>query len=373
MIELVGQVRDYAWGSRSFLAELQGRQAPSPAPEAEYWLGAHPDAPARVGDTGLDEFLAAAPEARLGKPVLAQFGQRLPYLLKILAAEAPLSIQVHPDAEQAREGFERGSASYTDPYPKPEMLVALTPFEALCGFRDPDEAADGLANLNVPQLSPVISALRDGPVADRLQRALALLLAWPDEERATLVSAVTATGQPLAVRLATRYPGDIGVLVALLLNYVRLVPGEAIFMPAGNVHAYLGGAGLELMGASDNVVRAGLTTKALDPDELMRLVRYEVLADPVFPATPLAPGLAAWSPPVGEFRLVQARPEPDSATVTLPGDGPRIVACVRGTATVTTGGDSLTLTPGRAVFVAADEPPVAVAGDADVYQAAPNI
>src|SRR5690606_13726616 len=266
--------------------------------------------------------------------------------------------------------FERRSPSYTDPYPKPELLVALTPFEALCGFRDPDETADDLAGLNVPQLAPVGSALRGGPAPDRLRRALSLLLSWPEEERAGLVSAVAASGHPLAVRLAKHYPGDIGVVVALLLNYVRLVPGEAIFMPAGNVHAYLAGAGLELMGASDNVVRAGLTTKPLDPAELMRLVRYEVLADPLFPATPLGPGLVAWSPPVRDFRLVRATP--GSAPVTLPGDGPRIVACLRGAATLSAGPASLTLTPGRAVFVAASEPPVEVAGDATVYQAAPN-
>lgn len=372
MIELSGQVRDYPWGSRMFLAELQGRDAPAPTPEAEYWLGAHPDAPARAGDVALDAFLAGDPTARLGETVLARFGQRLPYLLKILAADAPLSIQVHPDAEQARDGFERKSSSYTDPYPKPELLVALTPFDALCGFRHPDETADDLANLNVAQLSPVVSALRDGSVADRLRQALSLLLCWPDEERAGLVSAVAASGHPLAVRLAARYPGDIGVVVALLLNYVRLVPGEAIFMPAGNVHAYLGGAGLEIMGASDNVVRAGLTSKPLDPAELMRLVRYEVLADPLFPATPLGPGLVAWSPPVDEFRLIQARTAAGSAAVTLPGDGPRIVACLRGTATLSAGPDRLTLTPGRAVFVAASEPPVEVTGDADVYQAAAN-
>jgi mannose-6-phosphate isomerase class I len=320
--------------------------------------------------------------------VTARFGSRLPYLLKVLAAEAPLSIQVHPDATHARDGFARqGSApaaerTYTDPYAKPELLVAVTPFEALCGFRDPDETAGALAELGVPALAPVIEALRTGPVADRLRLALSRLLSWPQAELPELVTAVTASGQPLAVRLGAHYPGDVGVVVALLLNHVQLAPGQAVFMPAGNVHAYLHGAGVEIMGASDNVLRAGLTHKHIDPAELMRLVRYEVLPDPIVPGTPLGPGLTGWSPPVAEFRLVRAKASgpaesspsgstlTDSDAVVLPGGGPRIVACVRGAATLRAGTAALTLSAGRAAFVAAGQPPVEVTGDAEVYQAA---
>lgn len=377
MIELDGPIRPYAWGSRAFLAQLQGRDVPSPTPEAELWLGAHPGAPALARGTGLDELVAGDPRGTLGESALARFGARLPYLLKVLAADAPLSIQVHPDAEQARAGFAREAASpppeptYTDPYPKPELLVAVTPFEALCGFRDPDQTADQVARLRIPALAPVVAALRTGTVKERLRGALSLLLGWPAPQRADLVAGVVAAGEPLAVRLAAQYPGDIGVVVALLLNHIRLAPGEAIFMPAGNVHAYLGGAGVEIMGASDNVLRAGLTSKHINAEELMRLVRYEVLADPIFPATPLGPGLIAWSPPVGEFRLALARPAAAPGAVTLPGGGPRIVAGLRGTATLRSGSATLTLPAGRAVFVPAAEPDVEVTGDADVYQASP--
>jgi mannose-6-phosphate isomerase len=383
VIELSGPIRPYAWGSRSFLAQLHGRDVPSPTPEAELWLGAHPDAPALVADVPLGELIAAEPDDALGEATLARFGPRLPYLVKILAADAPLSIQVHPDDAAARAGYERQAGdvrTYADPYAKPELLVALTPFEGLCGFRDPDETAGELAGLGVPSLAPVVSALRRGSTEDRLRPALALLLSWPEADRAGLITDVAASGQPLAVRLAAQYPGDLGVVVALMLNHVRLAPGEALFMPPGNVHAYLRGAGLEIMGASDNVVRAGLTPKHVDSSELMRLVRYEVLADPVFPATPLGPGLTAWSPPVAEFRLTRARSTPGSATVTLPDDGPRIVVCLGGEATLratpvsTRGGgagsaETLALTPGRAAFVAAGEPAVEVTGDTDVFQA----
>ncbi|MBX6752059.1 MAG: mannose-6-phosphate isomerase, class I [Micromonosporaceae bacterium] len=382
MIELDGPIRPYAWGSRTFLAELQGRDAPAPTPEAELWLGAHPDAPAHANGTPLTDVIATDPRGVLGDAVVARFGERLPYLLKLLAADAPLSIQVHPDAEQAREGFARQGSegqgpeavrTYADPYPKPELLVAITPFEALCGFRHPDHTADHLAGLGVSALDPVVAALRDrsAPIAARLRSALTRLLEWPPEERAALVDGVVAAGEPLAVRLAQQYPNDVGVVVALLLNHVRLRPGEAIFMPAGNVHAYLGGAGVEIMGASDNVLRAGLTAKHVDPVELMRIVRYEVLADPTFPGTPLGPGLTSWAPPVSEFRLVRAVPEPADA-LTLPGGGPRIVTCVRGRARLRSGSSERELPAGRAVFVAAAEPPVEVSGETEVYQASPG-
>jgi mannose-6-phosphate isomerase len=197
------------------------------------------------------------------------------------------------------------------------------------------------------------------------------LLEWPESERAALVDAVVAAGDPLAVRLAQQYPHDVGVVVALLLNHVRLNPGEAIYMPAGNVHAYLAGAGVEIMGASDNVLRAGLTSKPVDPAELMRIVRYEVLAEPTFPGTALGPGLTAWSPPVSEFRLVRGVPEP-GAELTLPGDGPRIVVCLRGEARLRSGSSERVLPAGRAVFVTAGEPPVEVSGPTEVYQASPG-
>jgi mannose-6-phosphate isomerase len=370
VIELDCPIRSYAWGSRSFLATLQGRAAPTPEPEAELWLGAHPGAPALAGGVPLGELVTADPAATLGDVVVSRFGARLPYLLKVLAADEPLSIQVHPDAAAAREGFGI-RAGYTDPYPKPELLVALTGFEALCGFRDPAHTADELADLRVPALVPVVETLRTGEVAQRLRAAMSLLLGWPAPERAALVADVVATGHPLTVRLAQRHPADVGVVVALLLNHLRLRPGDAVFMPAGNVHAYLGGAGVEIMGASDNVLRAGLTVKPVDPAELLRLVRYEVLADPIFPATAIGPGLTAWRPPVEEFTLVRGTP-PADAPVTLPGDGPRVATCLRGVAALQAGGSAVTLRAGRAVFLAAGEPPLTVTGDTVVFQASPG-
>jgi mannose-6-phosphate isomerase len=383
MIPLECPVQPYAWGSRAFLASLRGRPVPSPEPEAELWLGAHPSAPSlAVVDSGtvpLGTLFGISPATMLGPAVTAEYGNRLPYLFKVLAADEPLSLQVHPDAAQAREGYERQRAggfsalTYTDPYPKPELLVAVTDFDALCGFRHPEVTLEYLVRLGVAELTPVISALASSSdPATRLRAATQLLLGWPAAQRAELVSAVVDAGEPLALRLAKHHPGDVGVVLALLLNHVRLRPGEALFMPAGNVHSYLAGAGVEIMGASDNVLRAGITTKHIDAAELMRLVRYEVLADPVYPAVQVGPGLTVWSPPVTEFRLARGTASAGTA-VTLPGDGPRIVVCLQGTAELSSGDSQTRLQPGEAVFVPAADPAVVLSGDAEVFQASPGV
>ena len=179
---LRGQIRDYAWGSRHVIAQLQGRPVPSPGPEAELWLGDHCGAPATVlgSDAPLPELLAADPEHWLGRPVLDRFGARLPFLLKVLAADAPLSLQAHPDAEQARAGYAREQAAgtapalrnYVDPHHKPELLVALTQMDALCGFQDPAIAAELFAAVDLPALAPLAAALRQGPAALRRCRCV---------------------------------------------------------------------------------------------------------------------------------------------------------------------------------------------------------
>ncbi|HLT11303.1 MAG TPA: mannose-6-phosphate isomerase, class I, partial [Micromonosporaceae bacterium] len=311
---------------------------------------------------------------------------RLPYLLKVLAAEQALSLQVHPDADQARAGFaaeeragvpiEAKHRNYVDPYHKPELLVALTEFDALCGFRHPELSAETLVKLGVPALDPVVAALRTGgTVPERLRGAMRLLLGWPADTRAQLVSAVAAAGRDaglaLPATLAEMYPADPGVVIALLLNHVTLRPGEAIFMPAGNLHAYLRGMAIEVMAASDNVLRCGLTPKHVDVAEATRVLRYEVLSDPVLRPTPVAPGIHTWPVPVEDFSLVRA--DTAAGVAVLPGGGPRIVVCVQGTADLRAGEEALRLASGRAVLVGANEPPVQVGGSgAVVFQASPG-
>ncbi|MEH1165570.1 mannose-6-phosphate isomerase, class I [Micromonospora sp. CPCC 205539] len=379
---LYGPIRDYAWGSRSAIALLQGRPVPSAGPEAELWLGAHPGAPASVERAGLRHSLCdlvrAEPGQWLGQRVADRFGTRLPFLLKVLAADAPLSLQAHPDAEQAQAGYAadaarpEGERNYSDPHHKPELLVALTPFEALCGFREPTESADALAAFGVPALAPVVDALRTGPAG--LRTAVQTLLSWPIAERVELLASVVAApadgeDAELARRLAAAYPGDPGVLVALLLHHVRLVPGEAIWMPAGNLHAYLRGCGVEIMAASDNVLRGGLTPKRVDADELMRVLRFEVLHDPVRTAQPVGPGVACWSVPVDDFALHRVRVGAEVPEVTLALPGPRVVLCGAGSVTVDDGAGALTIGSGQAAVGTAAGGPLHLSGAGEAYVA----
>ncbi|MEV4820444.1 mannose-6-phosphate isomerase, class I [Micromonospora sp. NPDC049274] len=382
MEPLYGPIRDYAWGSRSAIAMLQGRPVPSAGPEAELWLGAHPGAPASVERAGLRvslcDLVRDEPGQWLGQRVADRFGTRLPFLLKVLAADAPLSLQAHPDAEQARVGFAAEACrpveerTYSDPHHKPELLVALTPFEALCGFRDPLESAEALAAFGVPELAPVVAALRAGPAG--LATAVRTLLGWPVAQRdgllrAVLASAADGPDADLARRLAAFYPGDPGVLVALLLHHLRLVPGEAIWMPAGNLHAYLSGCGVEIMAASDNVLRGGLTPKRVDVDELLRVLRFEVLDEPVRAAQPVGPGVDCWPVPVDDFALHRVRVGAAVPEVTLSLPGPRVVLCGAGSVTVDDGAGALTLVSGEAAIGTAAGEPLRVGGNGEAYVA----
>lgn len=384
MEPLHGPIRDYAWGSRSVIAGLQGRPVPSAGPEAELWLGAHPGAPAMVcqrdARVSLVELLAAEPRRWLGDEVLARFDGRLPFLMKLLAPEAPLSLQAHPDPEQARRGYaaERSlpptaHRNYVDPYHKPEMLVAIAPFEALCGFRDPRLSAAVLEAFNLPVLRPVVACLRTGPAG--LRDAVRVLLTWPAVDRAGMVDAVRTTDlgpghfaeQELVRRLASWYPADPGVLVALLLNHVRLEPGNAIWMPAGNLHAYLCGAGVEIMAASDNVLRGGLTPKHVDIPELLRVLRFEVLDDPLLASVPVMPGVVTWRVPVDDFALYGVRVDPELPATRLVLTGPRVVLGVAGAVTVRDAAGEVVVEPGRAAISAADGGPLFFSGQGEVF------
>ncbi len=386
---LTGVIRPYAWGSRTAIAELQGRPAPAEGPEAELGLGAHPGDPSTVpgpdGPVTLTTLIDGDPAGQLGAGVAERFGPRLPYLMKVLAAAAPLSLQAHPDLKYAAEAFARQEAdpalpkNYTDANHKPEMLVALTPFDALCGFRPTEVSAAVLAGLDLPELEPVVAVLRDGDLSE----AVRLLLTWPAEDRPALIDAVVAVASAageshphaesyrLAVDLAAHYPGDPGVLVALLLNLVHLAPGEAIWMPAGNLHAYLRGLGVELMAASDNVLRGGLTPKRVDVGELLKVLRFETLDDPLLHGAEVAPGVTAWRVPVRDFELYRIELTEGRPPVRLPGSGPRIILGVAGDVHIgEEHGIPVTLSPGTAAYGPAAAGPLTAAGLGTVFVAA---
>ena len=341
-------IRPYAWGSRHAIAELQGRPVPAPGPEAELWMGAHPSAPSGTERAGLtlDAVISADPCGALGPECAARFGGRLPFLLKVLSAETALSIQVHPSRAQAVKGFaaERGlglGRNYTDDWPKPELLYALTPFEVAAGLRAPADAAGLLRALAVDELQPLAAQLAAAAGPAVMADALASVLQWPEPARPRLVAAVVAACARLAsagsgpyadacaaaVRVAAAHPGDLGVIALLLMRHEVLQPGQAVFMPAGGLHAYLRGTGIELLANSDNVVRAGLTTKHIDVPELLALLDPSVSV-PVLSPRVLADGITWFDTPAPEFRLYVLRL--DGPPVTLPGDGPRILLCLEG-------------------------------------------
>jgi mannose-6-phosphate isomerase len=386
-------VQHYEWGSRTVLATLQGRSAPTAKPEAELWLGAHPAAPSTVIVDGqpvpLTDLIARDPVAVQGEAVAARFGSRLPYLMKILAIAAPLSLQVHPSAAQAVDGYAREQANgvppeeanYRDPWPKPELLCALTEVEALCGFRPVPDALRLLDALDVPALKPLTALLREEPADTALRAALHTLVRWPADSRADLVAELRARAGVLARRapepdatdfrwitdLAGRYPRDSSIACLPLLDRLRLAPGEALYLPAGQLHAYLRGCGVEIMGNSDNVLRAGLTVKRIDPEELLRIVDPAVTPQRVTP-TGTGPVLR-YETGAEEFALV--RVTVDGHPVTLRDPGPRVVLCVDGRVTVSCPATPETqhAAPGTSVFAPAAAGPVTLTGRGTAFVA----
>ncbi|WNE96971.1 mannose-6-phosphate isomerase, class I [Streptomyces luomodiensis] len=395
MDRLVNTVRPYAWGSTTAIPEFLGIR-PSGEPQAEIWMGAHPGAPSRIdrgaGSVALSEVIAADPEGELGAEAVRLFGPRLPFLLKVLAAASPLSLQVHPDLAQAKEGFadeaERGvpadapHRNYKDANHKPELICALTPFNGLCGFRDPNEAAELLAALEVDSLKPYVDILHAHPESHALREVLTAVLTADREAMAETVRLAAAAAERLGelggpyapayaayASIARHYPGDPGVIAAMLLNFVTLQPGEALYLGAGVPHAYLDGLGVEIMANSDNVLRCGLTPKHVDVPELLRVVRFESAAPAVLRPEADPSGEELYATPIDEFRLSRhvladgAEPRP------LPATGPQILLCVSGEVSLRgADGGGLPLTRGQSAFVRAGEQ-VALTGDGTVFRA----
>lgn len=384
MQRLDGVIRNYDWGSRSSIPSMLGR-AEDGKPWAELWLGAHPSAPSLVGETRipLDELIAANPAAQLGPAVTDRF-ESLPFLFKILAAAAPLSLQAHPSVPQAEEGYAREDAagipvdapnrSFRDQLHKPELICALSDFHALCGLRDPKATLDVLATIDTSALDPIRDHLAASSDVDGLKSMLEYLFALPAAEAAALVAPVVdACGVPgpgrhadvraMAVALGERYPGDAGVVTALLLNLVHLKPGEALFLDAGNLHAYLGGTGVEIMANSDNVLRGGLTTKHIDIPTLLEVVDARPI-EPIVQRPAVVEGIASYDTPVPEFRL--DRLDLDGATTV---SGPAILLCTDGVVDTA----SHPLECGAAAWLSAGDGAVELRGRGTVYRAGVNL
>lgn len=389
MHRLTNQVRPYAWGARAAIPRLLGAD-PDGTPQAELWLGAHHGAPSTAhcddGPRSLPGLIADNPERVLGRGTAERFGGRLPFLLKYLAAEAPLSLQVHPDATRARAGFDAEERAgipvdaphrnYRDPHHKPELLLALEPFEALCGFREPAATGAELRGLTCELAVLLRGDLAVSDTRAALRGALTRLLTLPDCHRERLldefVAEWSASGPrgphgDIVVDLATRYPGDPGAVASLLLNRITLWPGQALFLPAGNLHAYLQGTAVEVMASSDNVLRAGLTAKHVDAAELLDVVDFAVLPIP-YAQPGFLDGRREFRPGAPEFALHEIGPGRVAAH--LPGEGPTVVLALHGRVElVAEVGQGLTLHRGESVFVQADSGPIKVEGHGHVIAA----
>ena len=297
IFKMKNPIQTYAWGSRTAIARLLGQASPTTEPQAELWMGAHPKSPSEIQFDGrwrpLLELIDRYPDELLGRRVVDRFDRSLPYLFKVLAAAEPLSIQAHPDAQQAMEGFGRENRqglsladprrNYRDDRPKPECMCALTPFVGLCGFRSP-EAIMTLGQPVWPKTeAPALEILRNGKNNKALQDFFQLLMQMDPDRRAALAHHVADGAarmeSPSDVfrwidRLHQKYPGDVGVLSPLILNLITLQPGQAVFLPPRQLHAYLDGLGIEVMANSDNVLRGGLTPKHIDVPELVKILDF---------------------------------------------------------------------------------------------------
>ncbi|MCU1437129.1 MAG: Mannose-6-phosphate isomerase, class [Naasia sp.] len=376
LLRIDGARRSYAWGSTDAMARFLGTE-PDGEPFAELWLGAHPSAPSTVlhedgSREPLDVLLAANAAELLGDRATAQHGERLPFLMKLLAPGRPLSMQVHPSPEVAQRGFAAeeaagvplGSAlrSFSDPFHKPEMVYALTAFEGLVGFREPAGAADLLAGFDHEPLAALGRELAADTGSAGLRRTIFELLDLGryDLDIAVEESALRALTHPDANaraayatvgELAGWYPGDAGAVISLLLNRVHLQPGELVFLGDGVPHAYLSGFGLELMANSDNVFRLGLTSKRVDAEAMVDSLDLTAVGVHVEAA---AGPQHTFAPDVTEFALTVARVT-DGAPAVLPERGPRVVLCTEGRIRVVDerSGDSTELMRGEAGFVTA--------------------
>ncbi len=394
LLPLDGRVQHYAWGSAEALPGFLGRP-PDGRPWAEWWLGAHPQAPSTVGSvpaTTLDELVAADPEHVLGADVAERFGPRLPFLLKVLAVARPLSLQVHPTREQAVAGYraERaGSATPTDPlyadeWAKPEMLLALTRFDAFAGLRPPAAVLARVDAVGGSVLAELAAPLRADPTAGEVENLVAALLRLRGTQRSEVVaqtregvarlvdqSAPESVELTVSAGLAQAYPDDPAVVVTVLMNHVVLEPGEAMAVPAGLLHCYTNGLAVEIQGTSDNTLRAGLSSKRVDVAEVLTVLDAAAQPTFVWPSEP-APGLETFHPGVNDFaleRICLAR----GGSFVLGGGTPAILLAMDGTLSVSAAAGGAELRRGTAVFVPAAAGAVTVTGMGEAVRARPGL
>jgi mannose-6-phosphate isomerase len=393
MQRLTGVIQPYAWGSLTAIPEFLGVE-PTGEPQAELWFGAHPLAPSSVDGEPLDKVVAQDPVGVVGRASVDAFGSRLPFLLKVIAAAQPLSLQAHPSRDEAEAGYAREQAAgvprdaphrtYRDGWPKPELLCALVETEALCGFREPRETYQMFEQLGVTSALELVAPLADDdvPATERLRVVFSELLRLKSAER-SMISEVAQAAEAArgaddlasfartAWELNVYYPADPGVLAALLMNRITLQPGDALFMPSGNLHAYLRGGGVEIMANSDNVMRGGLTPKHVNVDELLSILDFTPGLRGLI--TPIEESRGVWRYPTPAPEFALWRIEPRGEPVPVPaGSTGRILLITDGELTAMSAAAKLDLVCGESALLTAGEE-VAVTGRGTAFVGGPGI
>ena len=403
VFKLKNEIMPYAWGSRTDLARFLGKETPSSEPQAELWMGAHPKAPSRAKVKGkwrpLDELIMEYPKEILGVNVYARYGANLPFLFKVLAADQPLSIQAHPDQAQAKKGylFENKKnipltaleRNYKDDRHKPECICALTPFWGVCGFRP------------VAEMQPLLNAIwpekrlgdldlfksKQEDEARQVKDFFQFLMTMPAEELTALLGQIGCNSETLCresliykwiVQLQRQYPADAGILSPVLLNLVCLQPGEALFLQSGQLHAYFGGLGVEIMANSDNVLRGGLTSKHVDISELLNVLDFTPNKPQPLKADRNENGSWRYESKADEFVLGYFDVGPDAPYHCRHADelSPQILLCGQGKALISLLADKrvkTTLNQGEAALIPHAAGEFTVQGSARIYQAAVNM
>jgi mannose-6-phosphate isomerase len=393
---LKNTVQDYAWGSAGAIPNLLGRKNPSNKPQAELWMGAHPKAPSMVNYENewipLSDLIERRPQQILGKDVASKYDNRLPYLFKVLAAAKPLSIQAHPNLLQAKEGFARenkqgipldaGHRNYRDSNHKPECIFALSPFWVLCGFRKISEILAFFERICPRGFRDQIAGLRGDQNPGGLRRFFSELMTTEGKQRQKVICEAMSNVNKQIIedgsafqwirKLAEEYPDDIGIFSPILLNLFCLEPGQAIFLEAGVLHAYLQGTGIELMANSDNVLRGGLTPKHIDVAELLNILRFEEKHINIIEPRDVSDVEKAYPCPAEEFVLSAIHVTGEANYQSSGKRSVEILLCVDGAAELADidRNDILSFRKGCSVLVPAAVPGYTLRGAAIVYKAA---
>jgi mannose-6-phosphate isomerase len=396
VFKLNNTIKYYDWGSPKWIPDLLGLPNDGGGPWAELWMGVHPEGPSELAFPGgsasegprlLSDLIGQDRRGYLGEDAAGEFGG-LPFLYKLLAANRPLSIQAHPNPAQAKAGWERENSlgiplkapnrNYKDPNHKPEIICAITPFTAMAGFREPGEIGKRLKAFGFPRLTSLLTALEtggDAPGEQALRRFLAALFALSAETRQALGEYARSLGKDASGEYAGEwkyagwfaelYPADPAIIAPLYLNLINLKPGEAMNIPAGILHAYVYGFGIELMANSDNVLRGGLTPKHIDPAELTGILRFAPFKPEILGGGENLPGLFRYPSPCREFSLYRMRGIAGEGAMPFPLRCPAIVMVIEGELAIAAPGNTekLSLKRGESAFIAPREPPPGFSGD----------